>query len=761
MASGPPKVLISYSHDSAEHARRVLALAERLRRDGVDAQLDQYVAGTPTEGWPRWMLDQLDWADFILSVCTETYYRRFRGHEEPGQGKGVDFEGHLITLAIYHAKSRTERFVPILFEPKDERFIPEPVLGHTHYLLSSEDNYARMYAFLTGQAGVVPAELGPLKTRAREAVQPLSFGSAEASGKRHGVARLRGACDPGVFLPSPPHDFVGRSETLEILYAALAENLGSALLHGEPGCGKSTLALKFAWVGQGAFDALVFQLCGQRPVATVAAELAARLKLGVETRPPEEQVAAVKAWLAERRTLVVLDDIWENDVRALIPGPPVSLLCTSRRRSLPWVAVAHSLEVKSFSRDEAERIFGLYLGEETLGNHRDVLLEFAEKVERLPIALVVGADLLRRELDPVPEAARGLRLEKLRNEVHDVDDLLRRAITARPEQERRLLYAMAICSPEGFWLPLAVQMAGLSEAEGREVRNRLVDASLVRLLDRDRQRFQLHGLLREALRNLAPVGDLQAAHAGVLEGLFRHWEGGWCECRECLAEVIPAVQYLWQKNESSRAARLSYWGFATGQRVGEMEIALRIVQKEEALCRELGNKDGLQRSYGNQALILRAWGRLEEALALLKKQEALCREVGNKDDLQSSYGHQARILHTWGRLEEALALLKKQETLCRELDTKAGLQASYGHQAMILHAWGRLEEALALLKEQEALCRELDTKNGLQWSYSNQAVILRTWGRLEEALALFKKQEASAGRWATKTVCGGAAPIRR
>jgi hypothetical protein len=64
------------------------------------------------------------------------------------------------------------------------------------------------------------------------------------------------------------------------------------------------------------------------------------------------------------------------------------------------------------------------------------------------------------------------------------------------------------------------------------------------MLDRDRQRFQLHGLLREELRNLAPVGELQSAHAGVLERLFRDWERRWHECRECLAEVIPAVQHL-------------------------------------------------------------------------------------------------------------------------------------------------------------------------------------------------------------------------
>ena len=159
--------------------------------------------------------------------------------------------------------------------------------------------------------------------------------------------------------------------------------------------------------------------------------------------------------------------------------------------------------------------------------------------------------MLRHELDPIPEAAHGLRLERLRNEVHDVAVLLQRAITARPERERRLLNAMAICSPVGFWLPLTVEIAGLTESEGRDARNRLVDASLLRMLDRDRQRFQLHALLREELRNLTPLGELQAAHAAALERLFADRERHWRECRECLPEVIPAVQHLWEKSETA------------------------------------------------------------------------------------------------------------------------------------------------------------------------------------------------------------------
>ena len=156
MTSDSPKVFISYSHDSSDHEKRVLAFSERLRNDGVDSQLDQYVDGTPPKGWPRWMEDQLDSAQFVLVICTETYHRRFLGREDPDKGKGADWEGSLITLEMYHVRSNTSKFVPLLFDHQDERFIPRQLSAHTHYLLNSEANYDKLYAFLTGQAGIRP-----------------------------------------------------------------------------------------------------------------------------------------------------------------------------------------------------------------------------------------------------------------------------------------------------------------------------------------------------------------------------------------------------------------------------------------------------------------------------------------------------------------------------------------------------------------------------------------------------------------------------
>lgn len=168
---------ISYSHDSDEHRERVLALSERLRSDGIATILDLYVEkGSPTEGWPRWMMNGLNAATHILCVCTETYRRRFLGQEVPDKGKGVDWEGALVTQALYDARSRTNKFIPVLFARSDESHIPEPLRSRTYYLLDSEASYQALYDAVLDQAGVEPGAVGELKRKPRATGQPLTFG---------------------------------------------------------------------------------------------------------------------------------------------------------------------------------------------------------------------------------------------------------------------------------------------------------------------------------------------------------------------------------------------------------------------------------------------------------------------------------------------------------------------------------------------------------------------------------------------------------
>jgi len=80
-----PTVFISYSHDSPEHEANVLALANRLRADGIDAALDQYEE-LSRRGLGIVGQRQIQAAGFVLVVCTATYRRRFDGEEEPGKG---------------------------------------------------------------------------------------------------------------------------------------------------------------------------------------------------------------------------------------------------------------------------------------------------------------------------------------------------------------------------------------------------------------------------------------------------------------------------------------------------------------------------------------------------------------------------------------------------------------------------------------------------------------------------------------------------
>src|SRR6266480_2693467 len=107
-----PKVFLSYSHDSPEHADRVLALSDRLRADGIDCVLDQYEDSFP-EGFPRWMERQIRAADFVLMICTPTYYRRVMGEEKPSIGHGVAWESTLIYQYIYNAGTSNARFIPV------------------------------------------------------------------------------------------------------------------------------------------------------------------------------------------------------------------------------------------------------------------------------------------------------------------------------------------------------------------------------------------------------------------------------------------------------------------------------------------------------------------------------------------------------------------------------------------------------------------------------------------------------------------------
>jgi hypothetical protein len=157
-----PSVLISYSHDSDEHSMRVIRLSERLRSEGVDAEIDRYELAPP-QGWPAWMTRQVADRDFILLVCTEIYERRFSGKEAQGKGAGAKWEGGLIRQLLYESEGINTRFIPVVMSRRDLQYIPLELRGTTHHVLEDEAGYEALYRRLTNQPEVVRGALGPLR----------------------------------------------------------------------------------------------------------------------------------------------------------------------------------------------------------------------------------------------------------------------------------------------------------------------------------------------------------------------------------------------------------------------------------------------------------------------------------------------------------------------------------------------------------------------------------------------------------------------
>lgn len=158
----PPKVFISYSHDSPEHMARVLALSDRLRTEGLDCHIDRYEM-FPASGWAQWTWEQIDWAQFVLVVCTEEYTSRLRGKQPAGVGQGARWEGAIITQELYNTTSHNTKFVPVVFSPDDKQHIPTVLAGFTYYQPNTDEGYEGLYRLLTNQPSVGKRALGDIR----------------------------------------------------------------------------------------------------------------------------------------------------------------------------------------------------------------------------------------------------------------------------------------------------------------------------------------------------------------------------------------------------------------------------------------------------------------------------------------------------------------------------------------------------------------------------------------------------------------------
>jgi hypothetical protein len=104
------------------------------------------------------MEGQIRDSNFVLMICTETYYKRVVGQEQ------LRWEGNLIYSEIYCAGTRNTKFIPVFFENADPSHIPGPPRDTKYYSVGTEEGYEEFYRRLTDQPRVIKPELGKLRS---------------------------------------------------------------------------------------------------------------------------------------------------------------------------------------------------------------------------------------------------------------------------------------------------------------------------------------------------------------------------------------------------------------------------------------------------------------------------------------------------------------------------------------------------------------------------------------------------------------------
>ena len=198
---------ISYSHDSQKHKAAVLNLAQRLRSEGVECELDQFHQ-SPPEGWAAWTLDQIEQAKYVLVLCTQNYESRFRGQAARGVGKGAKWEGAVITQRLFDSDARNAAYIPVVLNSPDIAYIPAPLRGATYYDLSQKNGFTELLRRLTAQPRIVPLAVAPK-------VRRLNDEYAELEARRFEKEVTTDAAFYKAKLESWPSAFFGGEEIVE------------------------------------------------------------------------------------------------------------------------------------------------------------------------------------------------------------------------------------------------------------------------------------------------------------------------------------------------------------------------------------------------------------------------------------------------------------------------------------------------------------------------------------------------------------------
>jgi DNA-binding XRE family transcriptional regulator len=338
-----------------------------------------------------------------------------------------------------------------------------------------------------------------------------------AAGRGRAEQGRSGRCE----LPPDVGELCGRDVVIAGLTSVLTGG-GSrcVLVSGGPGTGRTALAVHVAHRLRGGFpDGQLFADLdepggGSMPVDAVLARLLRSLDVVDPPQTRDERAALVRAELAARRVLVVLDNVaHESQVRPLLTGGGPSAVLITSRRDLVALPGVHPVRLDPLAADCARRALWLIAGDRVRAEP-EAARAIADACGRLPLALhVAGAWLTAHPHRPLSDLAARLADDDLVLDRLAVADLSVRASIAahvarlRPD-ERRLLHQLAHVDSEVFTPAELSARLAVAEVSLCDDLDALTQANM---LTRQSAGYRMNPLVRRYAQEDAGLPRLRAA----------------------------------------------------------------------------------------------------------------------------------------------------------------------------------------------------------------------------------------------------------
>ena len=263
------------------------------------------------------------------------------------------------------------------------------------------------------------------------------YSSVLAGGHSAPVAAGR-ACHA---LPPDIADFTGRDEELEQLLRVLDDG-GAAVVTGPAGMGKTTLAVRAAHRAARRFPdgRLLVRMRAADNTPRTLPEVLGELDRLAGFAPaathgaadPERLLESWRAWLEDRRVLLVLDESADEAlVRALLPTGGAGAAIVVSRRALAGLAPVHRVEPAPFETEETLDLLGRIIGGRRVAADLPAARRIAAACGGLPLA-VRASGLKLAVLRHLPLREYAARLAEPRA---TLDELAAGDVAVRPRLE--------------------------------------------------------------------------------------------------------------------------------------------------------------------------------------------------------------------------------------------------------------------------------------------------------------------------------------